>query len=370
MIKLYYPKFWQSKNIIAYLLLPFGYIYLLLGVIRKFFVKPIKFKARTICIGNATVGGTGKTQMVIKLAQELTKRNINFIILSKGYGGKNSHYSLVTKTSSPYDVGDEALELCEYGATFSVPQIIYAPEIIAKYKPDLVLVDDGMQNPNFIKDFVIMTIDGSRGFGNGLPIPAGPMRCRFEDIKADAMVVVKSSSSSLRSKSRGPKDNIMGLTTEIPEAHFVRLRMTLADSTFQATIKPVRSPAKLKYYAFAGIGNPEKFFNTLRGARVNLLETRSFPDHHHYTKSEILDLIEEGKSKGLKLITTRKDYVKIRHIFYEHKIDFMDFAAEMVMGPEKSMVTPELQIEYLEIELEVDGMERLVEKCVGYARAL
>ena len=342
MIKLYYPKFWQSKNILAFLLLPFGYIYLFLGVMRKLIAKPIKFKAHTICVGNATVGGTGKTQMIIKLAQELTKRNINFIILCKGYGGKNSHYSLVTKTSSPYDVGDEALELCEYGTTFAVPKIAYAPEIIAKYKPDLVLVDDGMQNPNFIKDFVIMTVDASRGFGNGLPIPAGPMRCRFEDIKADAMVMI------------GDKSSLRGAVGDVA-----------ISSIFYATIKPVHAPAKLKYYAFAGIGNPEKFFNTLRKAGGSIVETRRFPDHYDYTKDEILDLIEEAKSKGLRLITTRKDYVKIRYIFYENKLDLTDLAAEMVMGPEKSAVTPELHVEYLEIDLEVDGIERLVEKCVG-----
>ena len=340
MIKLHYPKFWQSNNILSFLLLPFGYIYLLLGSVRKFLAKPVKFKARTICIGNATVGGTGKTQMVIKLAQELTKRNINFIILCKGYGGKNSHYSLVTNTSSPYDVGDEALELCEYGRTFAVPKIAYAAEIIEKYKPDIVLVDDGMQNPNFIKDFVIMTIDGSRGFGNGLPIPAGPMRCRPEDVIADATVCVDETSSL-----RG------AFLLDVPPS-----------SRFSATIKPVRAPSKLKYYAFAGIGNPDKFFDTLRKSGADIVETASFPDHYNYTKAEVLDLITYAKSNGLRLITTRKDYVKIRHIFYEDEVDLHQLAMEMVQGPEKRGVMPELQVEYLEIDLEVDGVERLVDQ--------
>lgn len=337
MIKLYYPKFWQSKNILAYLLLPLGYLYLLLGYIRKFFAKPIKFNARTICVGNATIGGTGKTQVVIKIAQELTKRNINFIILSKGYGGRNNHYSLVTKTSSPYDVGDEALELCEYGTTFSVPRISYVPEIIEKYKPDIILVDDGMQNPNFIKDFVIMTIDGTRAFGNGFPIPAGPMRCRIDDAlkAADAVVVV----------GRG--------------------EFAIQNGIFAATIKPSRKLTSNKYYAFAGIGNPEKFFTTLSDSKACLIKTKIFPDHYSYTKQEILDLIQEAKFLGAKLITTRKDYVKIRYVFYEDKLDLRELATEMVAGPEMQVCRPELKVDYLEIDLEVERLQDLVDKVVG-----
>ncbi len=364
MIKLHYPKFWQSKNILAYLLLPFGYIYLFLGVIRKLLAKPIKFKARTICIGNATVGGTGKTQLVIKLAQELTKCNVDFIILSKGYGGKNSHYSLVTSTSSPYDVGDEALELCEYGRTFAVPKIVYAAEIIEKYKPDIVLIDDGMQNPNFIKDFVIMTVDGSRGFGNELPIPAGPMRSRIEDIKADAIVVV--GGVVVKNNVIPVENNVIPAKAGIQSYKSLDSRLRGNDNmTFHATIKPVRAPSKLKYYAFAGIGNPDKFFDTLRNAGADVVETQSFPDHYSYTKSDILELIEDAKSKGLRLITTRKDYVKIRHVFYEQKLDLRELAAEMVEGPEKSCVTPELQIDYLEIDLEVDRIKGLVDKIIA-----
>ena len=231
MIKLHYPKFWQSKNLLAYILLPLGQIFLLLGHIRKLLAKPVRLRAHTICVGNATVGGTGKTQLVIKLAKEFTKSNVNFIILCKGYGGTNTHYSLVTKTSSPYEVGDEALELCEYGTTFAVPKISYASEIIAKYKPDVVLIDDGMQNPNFIKDFVIMTIDGTRGFGNGLPIPAGPMRCKVDEAIAAANAIV----------------TVGGLTD--------------LTNSYTATIKPAVTVKGRKYYAFAGIGNNERFFD-------------------------------------------------------------------------------------------------------------
>jgi len=360
MIKLYYPKFWQSKNILAYILLPLGWVYLFLGAVRKFFAKPIKFNARTICIGNATIGGTGKTQVVIKLAQELAKRNINFIILSKGYGGRNCHYSLVTKTSSPYDVGDEALELCEYGTTFSVPKISYAQEIIAKYKPDIVLVDDGMQNPNFIKDFVIMTIDGSRGFGNGFPIPAGPMRCITDDAlkAADAVVVVGRSRDSVSC-------NVIPVKTGIQKIYRLDSRPRGNDNTFTATIKPTRKLASNKYYAFAGIGNPEKFFATLSTSNANLIKTKIFPDHYNYTKKEIVGLIEEAKFLCAKLITTRKDYVKIRHIFYEDKLDLNVMAAEMVAGPEVRANISELKVDYLEIDLEIEGLQDLVDKVIG-----
>lgn len=332
MIKLHYPKFWQNKNLFAYLLLPFGQIFLLLGHIRKILAKPVKLRAHTICVGNATVGGTGKTQLVIKLAQEFTKSNVNFIILCKGYGGTNTHYSLVTKTSSPYEVGDEALELCEYGTTFAIPKISYASEIIEKYRPDVVLVDDGMQNPNFLKDFVIMAIDGTRGFGNGLPIPAGPMRCKVQEAinAADAIVIVGD-----------------GYTLPNKKTYHARIKHT-------ATLKG------RKYYAFAGIGNNERFFATLKNAGAKLIRTKSFPDHHDYSKAEILYLIDEAKELGIKLITTRKDYVKIKHIYYEDRWSVTALATEMIGDNIKKLPITELPVEYLEIDLAVDRLEELV----------
>jgi tetraacyldisaccharide 4'-kinase len=121
MIKLCYPNFWQTRNILAYLLLPFGWVFLFLGYLRQLFARQVKFDAFTICVGNCTVGGTGKTQLIIALAKEFSKRNINFIILSKGYGGNVKTASLVTASSSPEEVGDEALELCHYGNSFVVP---------------------------------------------------------------------------------------------------------------------------------------------------------------------------------------------------------------------------------------------------------
>lgn len=334
MIKLYYPKFWQTKNILSYILLPFGYIYLLLGKIRKIFANPIRFKAHVICIGNATIGGTGKTQLVIKLAQEFSARNINFIIICKGYGGKNTHYSLVSGTSSPFDVGDEALELHGYGVTFSVPKLEYIPEIIAKYKPDIVLMDDGMQNPNFIKDFIIMTVDGMRGFGNEFPIPAGPMRCDVEEAfnLTNAIVCVD---GNIKIDSKKP--------------------------LFSAKICAKQNLKSGKYYAFAGIGNPQKFFDTLKDAGATLIKEQIFPDHYNYSKNEILELMSIAKKLGAKLITTRKDYVKIKHIFYEVKEDFTHFATEMVLGPTIDKKIPELAVNYLEIDFEVKDVNKLVD---------
>lgn len=352
MFALRYPKFWQSKNFFAYILLPFGYIYLLLGFIRRVFASSVKLNARVICVGNATIGGTGKTQLVIKLAQEFRKRNINFIILCKGYGGSNKHYSLVTSTSSPIEVGDEALELCQYGTTFAVPKMQYANEIIEKYKPDIVLVDDGMQNPYFEKDFVIMVIDGVRGFGNGFPIPAGPMRSLESDIHADKIVVIGG-------------DYMNDYANDYPK---------FALGAFNAKIVPAHSLKGRKYYAFAGIGNPQKFFRTLRDAGAQIEGQAEFPDHYLYTKSDIEKLLLEAKKKNLRLITTRKDYVKIRYAFYNSyynndvdnsNVGFPKFAAEMVVGPEVPSIKRDLKLEYLEIDLDVDRFEELVRASLG-----
>ncbi len=332
MIKLYYPAFWQKKSLISYLLLPFGYIYLFLGYLRKLLVPPVKFPAYTICVGNATVGGTGKTQLVIKLAQELSKRNMNFIILSKGYSGKCHVPTLVTASSSPNIVGDEALELCRYGNSFVVPKIKDASQIIQKYKPDIILVDDGMQNPGFIKDIVIMTVDGTRGFGNGMPIPAGPMRSKYEDaLDACDVVVVTGKPHGLDFGSK---------------------------PVFDAEITSDRHFGEKGYYAFAGIGNPKKFFDLLKSRGAKVKTTLAFPDHHKYSDQDISGMMIEAHNKKLQLITTRKDYVKIKNYKKEVVPSIIpEFAG--LGGLNREHI--DVPIDYLEVELKMKKFKEFVE---------
>lgn len=327
MIRIKYPYFWQKQNILSYILLPFGIIYLGLGYIRKFLAEGLRFKTFTICVGNCTVGGTGKTQTIITLAQMLEKKKINFIILSKGYGGSCREPTLVTSSSSPKEVGDEALELCRYGTSFVVPRMQEAKVIIDKYKPDIVLVDDGMQNPYFKKDIVIMTIDGSRGFGNKLPIPAGPMRMRESEVMDKVDIVVLN----------GPLKQKLPIINSKP--------------LFNAKITAKHNFASKKYFAFSGIGNNQKFFALLRSLGADVKRKRSFPDHHEYSSSDLDEIITEAKKSNLRMITTRKDFVKIYNMCNSSEVKPI---LELVGLAEAKGKLDISELEVLEVNLEIE----------------
>lgn len=336
MIKLYYPEFWQKRGLLAYLLLPIGWIFLLLGFIRKLFSEQICFNSFTICVGNCTIGGTGKTQLIISLAKEFSKRNMNFIILSKGYGGKCTIPTLVSASSSPDEVGDEALELCQYGNCFVMPNIKDAGPIISKYKPDLILVDDGMQNPHFKKDIIIMTIDGQRGFGNGFPIPAGPMRS-FETAAINVA-------------------NLIVINGELQKT----IDSIETKPYFYAKIEPCQSLLKHKYFAFAGIGNPEQFFSILKSHGSEIIDTKIFPDHHKYSLKDIQGIISISEKQNLKPITTRKDYVKIKNLG-NNKKPSMKLALEYAGLSEKKEIEVIPEISFLEVELKIEDKKKFLD---------
>lgn len=285
MIKLNYPTFWQNKSIISYLLLPFAFVYSVLAYLRYFLVRKHKLQGKVICVGNNTVGGTGKTQVVIKLAQKFTEKKLNFVIISKGYGGSYKFPQIIEEHMNPIITGDEALELSKYGKTIIAKKVIDTIPILNKIKPDIIIVDDGMQNPSFHKDYTIITIDGERGYGNGFPIPAGPIRMPIIN-KADKIIITK---------------------TRLQEHSLLNIK-----NVINAYIKPsITVDKNLKYYAFAGIGNPQKFFDLIESDGINLVKTKIFPDHYLYTENDINDLKNEARKLDAILITTVKDYVKL-----------------------------------------------------------
>jgi tetraacyldisaccharide 4'-kinase len=288
MIKLNYPDFWQKRTCLSYLMLPFAAIYSLAAKIRYLAIPSQKLPGKVICVGNITVGGTGKTQLVIALAKQLTKKKINFVIISKGYGGSFKKAMQVKEHMTPRLVGDEALELCRHGIVIVARKVTDAIPLLQELKADIILVDDGAQNPSFFKDFTIITIDGLRGFGNNFPIPAGPVRKPDITSEIDAIVIITNDDEL------PPVVNDQFITT--------------------ASIVPIKSLNKnQKYYAFAGIGNPDKFFNLLKTNGFNLVKTKTFPDHYFY-KNEDIELLEKETGNLLaSLITTSKDYVKIQN---------------------------------------------------------
>ncbi|MCC8416625.1 MAG: tetraacyldisaccharide 4'-kinase [Rickettsia endosymbiont of Gnoriste bilineata] len=343
MIRLIYPKFWQSKNIIAYLLLPLSWLYLFASYLRRVTSRPIIFPCKVICVGNISIGGTGKTQIVIFLAKLLKAVNIDFIIISKGYGSKLQTTLLVEAHHTVADVGDEAVMLLKYGKVIAAKKIQDIGSFIEKIKPKMIIVDDSMQNPNFHKDLVILSVDANRLFGNEFLIPAGPLRQYPKQAidKADIVISVGADSFPSYIANLNVKSN---LQTSLREAALVAtkqsrkvnrnglLRSSFAppcnDSNllwlsanhisykecafFQAQIVPSIDIDKTKnYFAFSGIGNPERFLSTLENYGLQLVGHKIFPDHHQYSIKDLEYLKEQSKKSNSLLITTRKDYVRI-----------------------------------------------------------
>ena len=294
MIKLTYPSFWSKKNIVSWLLIAFSWIYQLLGSLRKLLVKPVKLPCFVICIGNISVGGTGKTQLVAWLAKNLRKKNCNFLIVTKGYNSNLRGDKLVESLDLPSDVGDESKMLSEYGQVLAAKSIKYALPIINDLKPDVVIFDDGMQNPGFFKDLTIVVLDTIRNIGNGRIFPAGPLR--------------ESAQSAINRS-----DIVIMIGNELcPNFSLIQTITSSNKPFFKSKIQLVGNIDTSKnYYAFTAIGDPDRFFRLLNENGINVLATKAFPDHHHYSREEITALVKEADKQTLFLLTTKKDYVKI-----------------------------------------------------------
>ncbi|NDB82583.1 MAG: tetraacyldisaccharide 4'-kinase [Alphaproteobacteria bacterium] len=312
-----YPLFWQSVNILSLTLYPFSIIFYILTLCRKYFSTKVKIPFPLICIGNATVGGTGKTRLIKLLARHYLQINKKVIIISKAYGGKIIGPVIVDYN---YDdaklLGDEAIEICYNLRDFTNLTVIAsntpdrAINIIKSISPDLIFVDDGLQNPAFYKDIKILMVDGIRGFGNEFLIPAGPLREGKEAAINDADWVVSFNPSPKISKE---------LT------HFEKFYSLDSDAT-----APLENGSRV--IAFCGIGNPQSFFRDLR-VKFEVVKEIIFPDHYAYTEND-LDNIEKTsiELEVNTIITTEKDMAKIRKLKH---INIPIIVATSEVGPEQ-----------------------------------
>ena len=196
----------------------------------------------------------------------------------------------------------------------------YAVSLIEKIKPEIIIFDDGLQNPNFIKDCKIIVIDNLRGVGNEKIFPAGPLRTKTDMAikECDALIMVG--------------DN------DCKDFTIIQNATNNNKPIFKAKIKLVSALKNTEYFAFSAIGNPDKFFSTLVNSGANIKQTRAFPDHHQFTKDEIIELKTVAKKSNYTLITTKKDYVKIHEtenidctivdIVFENKPEFIKLINE------------------------------------------
>lgn len=289
------PFFWQQKNAMARILYPLGKLYALATRLNLKFHTPQKVTVPVICIGNLTAGGSGKTPTALSIAAMLQKIGYHPFFVSRGYGGKLKNVLVDINTHTPEQVGDEPLLLARQAPVIVNPDRFQGAQTAIFHGADIIIMDDGFQNPKLYKDLSFLVFDGTTGYGNGYCVPAGPLR---EDLsqgirRAQAMIIIGEDKKNLKSQISLP--------------------------TFMGKIAPQRPQiSSKKVIAFAGIGRPEKFYQSLKELRFEIAETIDFPDHHFYTTQELENLIQKAQEKNCALITTTKDFVKIPHHLQAH----------------------------------------------------
>src|SRR6185312_4673547 len=291
------PAFWwRSAGIYSALLAPPGLIY---GAIASSRLAKTGSRAKipVLCAGNFILGGAGKTPTAIMLARMLAETGERPFFLSRGYGGAVSGPKLVDAGGDVVaQVGDEALLLAGTAPTVVARNRVAGANLASTQGATVVVMDDGLQNPSLVKDFTIAVVDARRGIGNSRVFPAGPLRAPLaaQLAKTDALLVVGQG---------GGADDV------VTEARLRNLPILhghlVPDPTMVAALK------ERKVLAFAGIGDPEKFFDTARSAGIAVEERRAFPDHHRYTGEDARNLVMHAERAGLLLLTTEKDRARI-----------------------------------------------------------
>lgn len=268
------PWWFLHKTPLAFILLPVSWVYYLFSRLIYAFRKIGAYKSRRkiICIGNIMAGGVGKTPIVREIAEFLDSP-----VVMRGY----------KKSAKTGNVGDEASMLARSGLQVHVgdrkSNVILLDKQNEENSP--IVMDDGFQNPKIHKDISILVFDQGLGYGNGFLLPAGPLREPCRAVKrADAVIIIKN---------KKPKKNFK-LPDNVPVFY-----------ASGKTISPYDESEKL--YAFAGIGYPKKFFNSLK----NVVGKKAFPDHYQYTDEDLKKLIDNAERKDAKLITTEKDWMRI-----------------------------------------------------------
>lgn len=286
---------WQS-----YVLSPLALIYAKSTATR---VEKSGYKASVpvICIGNINVGGTGKTPTTIALAQRLLARGKNVHIVSKGYGGKlEGPVQVKEQTHRAADVGDEPLLTAAFAPTWVAKDRAAGVKMAEENSADVILLDDGMQNPSVHKDLTITVVDAWRGFGNGCVLPAGPLR---EPVAAGLQRT----------------DVLLRIGSDAAQDKFDKVWAGLGSiSIAKAQLEPLETGQDwhgLRALAFAGIGHPEKFFTTLRGLGSELLRAEALRDHQPLTSALMKRLEIEALSLGAHMVTTEKDAVRLPRDF-------------------------------------------------------
>ena len=297
------PKFWDKKkfpSLISLLLLPLSLIVVIKNYYENSKLKKNFYDFRTICVGNIYIGGTGKTPLVNNLANHFKKKFKTFII-KKGYSSHLDEKQLLE--SNHKVIFEKTRELSLLKAE--------------QEKAEIVIFDDGLQEKTINYDLKIVCFNSLKLDGNGLVIPAGPLRERLNSIKNYDIILINGNtnkeSKNFIDKIKNINPNIRIFTAKYVPKNFSKLK-------------------KKKFFIFSGIGNPHTFSDTLKNMKIKFYGYKKFPDHFEYKESDLQKLRELAKLKGCELLTTEKDYLRLKKSFRKN-INFLK--VELVIDQEK-----------------------------------
>lgn len=291
------PDFWDRKTdgMLPTLLRPLGCVVAGLATMRLKRAHPFKASVPVLCVGNLVAGGAGKTPVALDIVARLKTRGINVHVLMRGYGGTEiGPLRVDPSVHTAGQVGDEALLLAALAPTWVSRDREHGAKAAVEDGAELLVLDDGFQNPTLHKDLSLLVVDGGYGFGNGRVMPAGPLRETIESglKRADALVLLGADEADVWGRvQRGGFKNLAVL----------RARMEPTADMRDLTGESV--------YAFAGIGRPQKFFDTLTKLGCRLVGCKAFDDHHPYQDGEVEAIIKAAA--GATLVTTTKDHVRL-----------------------------------------------------------
>ncbi len=279
-MRIYKPSFWNSpKNFISLILLPISFLVEIIIFIKKKILKAKKFNIPIICIGNIYIGGTGKTPLSLLIADELRFLGKRPVIIKKFYKEHNDEYLLIKKRETPLIIEKDRVSSIK----------------IAENEFDIAILDDGFQDYQIKKDLNILCFHSKQLIGNGFVFPSGPLRENLNEIKRAQIVLINGEKNSEF------EEKLKKINSKI--------------SIFYSQYKLINSGdfKGKNILAFAGIGNPENFFDLLTKSGLNIKETIAFPDHYNFKKEEIVNIIEKAKKQNYAILTTEKDFLRIKN---------------------------------------------------------
>ena len=284
------PRFWEEKNsFLSLILFPISLFFDFLISLKRKYTKQIEFNLNVICVGNIYIGGTGKTPLSILIGKELVKNGKKTAIVRKFYKNHYDEHKLIEENFKDLILKNDRTNAINFAKSEGF---------------DTVILDDGFQDYKIKKKINIVCFNQSQKVGNGLVIPAGPLRENLSSLKDVHIVVIN-----------GEKDQNF-------EQKILKINNNI--DIFYSHYSPVEIDKfkNKRLLAVAGIGNPENFFRLLARNNLNLEKRFIFPDHYKFSKKEILKIIKYADSKKLNVIMTEKDYFKIKH-FSLNKIEFL-----------------------------------------------